>query len=428
MKPAIRIRNLSKSYRLGARREREYHTLREALVKAAVAPWHRLRRLASRAPAPATDAAPLHRVLDDVSFDVQPGEVVGLLGRNGVGKSTLLKVLSRITEPTSGRVELRGRVGSLLEVGVGFHSELTGRENIFLNGAILGMSNREIARKFDEIVAFAEIDEFLDTPAKRYSSGMFMRLAFAVAAHLDPEILLVDEVLAVGDAAFQKKCLGKMREVGRSGRTIVFVSHNMAAVTNLCTRAVLLVDGRVAADGDPQQVAEQYLAAQADGDRADYDLAQSPLRRAGRTPVLRRLQLRNGQEQATSRIPCGGAVLLDFALDFPRPVQAPQLRVDVDNGWGQRVCSVATHLSATALPALEGPCRVRCTVPELALVPGTYTLSLSVGVLHEKPLDQLEQAVTVEVLPHDFYGSGRMPTHGIGQFLVRSQWSVNNTH
>ncbi len=424
MKPAIRIDKLSKSYRLGARDSGEYQTLREILMSATTAPWRRLRRLTGGSGGVAP--APVHTVLKDLSFDVQPGEVVALLGRNGVGKSTLLKIISRITEPTAGRVELRGRIGSLLEVGVGFHTELTGRENIYLNGAILGMGRREIVRKFDEIVAFAEIDEFLDTPAKRYSSGMFMRLAFAVAAHLDPEILLVDEVLAVGDAAFQKKCLGKMREVGRSGRTILFVSHNMAAVTNLCSRAILLAGGKVVADGDPQEVAAQYLAAQAETDRAEYDLANCPARRAGRVPVLQRLCLRGSEGQSTSRFPCGGEVVLDFTLHFPKPLQAPQLRVDVDNGWGQRVCSVATHLSATNLPPLQGACQVRCRIPELALFPGTYTLNLSVGTLHQQPLDQLDQQVALEVLPHDFYGSGRMPTGGIGQFLVRSEWSVQS--
>ena len=195
----------------------------------------------------------------DVSFDVQPGEVIGVVGGNGAGKSTLLKLMSRITSPTEGEIQLRGRVGSLLEVGTGFHPELTGRENVFLNGSILGMGRREIERKFDEIVAFAEVEKFLDTPVKRYSSGMYVRLAFAVAAHLEPEVLLVDEVLAVGDMAFQRKCLGKMGQVSRQGRTILFVSHNMTAVKTLCTRAVLFEGGRLVADGDVDAVVDRYL-------------------------------------------------------------------------------------------------------------------------------------------------------------------------
>ena len=230
MRPAIRVEGLSKQYRVGQPMGR-YRTMREALVSAALAPLHALRR-AWREP-PASEQV---WALKDVSFDVNPGEVVGVIGRNGAGKSTLLKILGRITEPTHGRVTLRGRVGSLLEVGTGFHPELSGRENIFLNGAILGMTRREIARKFDEIVDFSGVERFLDTPVKRYSSGMYMRLAFAVAAHLHPEILLVDEVLAVGDAAFQRKCVKKMQDVGEQGSTVLFVSHNMNAVTRLCPR------------------------------------------------------------------------------------------------------------------------------------------------------------------------------------------------
>jgi lipopolysaccharide transport system ATP-binding protein len=251
MKPIIRIVNVGKEYRIGARQE-AFTNLREAVTAGLRAPFKRLRRNG-------LGAAETFWALKDVSFEVSPGEVLGIIGRNGAGKSTLLKILSRITEPTTGRAEIYGRIGSLLEVGTGFHPELTGRENIFLNGAMLGMKRREISRKFDEIVAFAEIDRFLDTPVKHYSSGMYMRLAFAVAAHLEPEILLVDEVLAVGDAAFQKKCLGKMGEVAKEGRTVLFVSHNMAAVESLCSRVVWLDSGRVKDDGPPNQVVLNYL-------------------------------------------------------------------------------------------------------------------------------------------------------------------------
>src|SRR5262249_26690646 len=225
MKPAIRVENVSKHYRLGTRSRGVTHNLTESIVEGAAGLW---RGLTGRPRG--DDGEDTVWALRDVSLAVQPGEVVGVIGRNGAGKSTLLKILSRITEPTTGRAVVRGRMGSLLEVGTGFHPELTGRENIYLNGSILGMSRGEIDRKFDEIVAFSEIEKFLDTPVKRYSSGMYVRLAFAVAAHLEPEILVVDEVLAVGDAAFQKKCLGKMQEAGRHGQTVVFVSHNMQAV------------------------------------------------------------------------------------------------------------------------------------------------------------------------------------------------------
>lgn len=250
MTPILRVENVGKLYRVGARQE-AYSTLREALTASLRAPFKRLRNGRSN--------GETVWALNDVSFEVQPGEVLGVIGRNGAGKSTLLKILSRITEPTTGRAELFGRVGSLLEVGTGFHPELTGRENIFLNGAVLGMKRTEIARKFDEIVAFAEIDRFLGTPVKHYSSGMYMRLAFAVAAHLEPEILLVDEVLAVGDAAFQKKCLGKMGDVAKEGRTVLFVSHNMTAVKSLCGRTLWLDKGQILEVGASGQVVSDYL-------------------------------------------------------------------------------------------------------------------------------------------------------------------------
>lgn len=251
---AIRVENLGKRYQLGGSGGEQngaaYQTLRESISNGA------RNLIGGGSFRPKTHD---FWALRDVSFDVKQGEVIGIIGRNGAGKSTLLKILSRITEPTTGKVTIRGRVASLLEVGTGFHQELTGRENIFLNGAILGMSRRELKGKFDEIVAFAEVDKFLDTPVKRYSSGMYVRLAFAVAAHLEPEILVVDEVLAVGDSAFQRKCLDKMHDVGQHGRTVFFVSHNMPAITRLCGRAIMLSEGQLVSDGTPQQVVGTYL-------------------------------------------------------------------------------------------------------------------------------------------------------------------------
>lgn len=255
---AIRVEYLSKDYRIGARQQ-AYRTLRDTVSEAALAPFRRVRTLWR---GEASGAAGLHETfwaLRDVSFEIRRGEVVGLIGRNGAGKSTLLKVLSQITEPSAGKVTLYGRVGSLLEVGTGFHGELTGRENIYLNGAILGMRRREVRNKFDAIVDFAEVEQFIDTPVKHYSSGMYLRLAFAVAAHLDPEVLLVDEVLAVGDARFQRKCLQKMQDVGQEGRTVIFVSHSMPAITRLCQRALLLDAGQLQHDGPAPQVVGAYL-------------------------------------------------------------------------------------------------------------------------------------------------------------------------
>lgn len=254
----IRAEQISKRYRIGKRES--YRALRDRLTDVLYAPARRIRSALKGDPAPTSAADNQIWALSEVSFEVRRGEVVGIIGRNGAGKSTLLKILSQITRPTSGRVAVRGRVGSLLEVGTGFHPELTGRENIYLNGAILGMRRDEIRRKFDAIVAFAEVEPFIDTPVKHYSSGMYMRLAFAVAAHLEPEVLVVDEVLAVGDAEFQKKCLGKMGEVGREGRTILFVSHNMAAVRQICQRGIFMHRGRVAAQGEINAIADRYLA------------------------------------------------------------------------------------------------------------------------------------------------------------------------
>ena len=298
MTPAICVESVSKVYRVNhvaGRAHGGYRTLREDLASLAAAPWRRVRRLlgqnGSRTNGESTED---FWGLKDVSIDVQPGEVVGIIGRNGAGKSTLLKILSRITPPTSGRVTIDGRVGSLLEVGTGFHPELTGRENVFMNGSILGMSRREIQEKFDEIVQFAEIEKFLDTPVKRYSSGMYVRLAFAVAAHLEPEILIIDEVLAVGDTEFQKKCLGKMQDVAGHGRTVLFVSHNMTAVESLCTRSVLMRNGRVHADGKTDDVIADYVS---DADvRADgcFDLSSRSTRPQNILPIIKKLQLYSG--------------------------------------------------------------------------------------------------------------------------------------
>ncbi|HUK77393.1 MAG TPA: ABC transporter ATP-binding protein, partial [Thermoleophilia bacterium] len=266
MSTAVSISGLGKRYMIGAAQQRA-QTLRDAITQVATRPIRRLRNLGS-----STGNVSSIWALRDVSFDVDAGQVVGIIGRNGAGKSTLLKILTRITEPTKGRVEIYGRVGSLLEVGTGFHAELSGRENIYLNGAILGMTRAEIGRKFDDIVEFSEISEFLDTPVKRYSTGMYVRLAFAVAAHLEPEILLVDEVLSVGDVAFQRKCLGQMGAIAGSGRTVFLVSHNMGAVRGLCTRVVEIEGGQLVADGPPGEIVNKYIAKQLAGSGAVLDL------------------------------------------------------------------------------------------------------------------------------------------------------------
>ncbi|MGI8997447.1 MAG: ABC transporter ATP-binding protein [Pyrinomonadaceae bacterium] len=294
MRPIIKVQNLSKQFRLGTG-QASYLTLREALTGAVRAPLDRLRR--HRQSADDTFWA-----LKNISFNVEHGEIVGIVGRNGAGKSTLLKILSRITEPTAGRVDLYGRVGSLLEVGTGFHPELSGRENLYLNGAILGMSHSEIERQFDEIVAFAEVERFIDTPVKRYSSGMYLRLAFAVAAHLNPEILIVDEVLAVGDAQFQKKCLGKMSDVSRQGRTILFVSHNMDAVRKLCNRAVLLERGEINTMGATDVVLKKYLET---GVKASATYQIQPPKSENLPGYAYQLEVEDGKGTPAAAIPVG---------------------------------------------------------------------------------------------------------------------------
>ena len=320
--PIIQIEALGKRYRLG-QRQAAYKTLRESLRDLVRTPFQRRRR----------EEQQHIWAVRDVSFDVQRGEVVGVIGRNGAGKTTLLKILSRITEPTEGRVVLAGRVASLLEVGTGFHPELTGRENVYLNGAILGMTKREIDGKFDEIVAFAEIEKFLDTPVKRYSSGMYVRLAFAVAAHLEPEILLVDEVLAVGDASFQKKCLAKMEHVGQAGRTVLFVSHNMPAVTRLCSRTVLIDAGRVLADGPSHEVVHAYLGSDlgTTARREWPDAASAPGNEVCR---LRGVRVRTAGDAARDAVDIRQAVGIEIEFDVLEPghVLTPNLHFFNEEG------------------------------------------------------------------------------------------------
>ena len=311
--PIITVENLSKRYLLGHQTARD-EGLRHALERIVSGPQKWLTERKERR----KQAVEEFWALKDVSFEVRPGDVVGIIGRNGAGKSTLLKILSRITEPTSGRISIDGRVASLLEVGTGFHQELTGRENIFLNGAILGMNKAEIKRKFDEIVAFSEVEQFLDTPVKRYSSGMYVRLAFAVAAHLDPEILIVDEVLAVGDAAFQKKCLGKMQEVSTRGRTVLFVSHNMPVVESLTQRAILLHDGRVRQDGPTPSVVGSYLANAAE--LGGKNLHNWKGRRGDGPQKLSLLETRDATGQVKTVFRPGEKVVLRFEVDSPKHI------------------------------------------------------------------------------------------------------------
>jgi lipopolysaccharide transport system ATP-binding protein len=367
LSPAISVRHLSKRYRIGERARLD-GSFREMLVNV-------VKTAARRAHA----SSPVSRgeaflALDDVSFDVEPGEVMAVIGRNGAGKSTLLKVLSRITPPTSGRAELRGRVASLLEVGTGFHPELTGRENVFLNGAILGMRRAEIRRKFDAIVEFAEVARFIDTPVKHFSSGMYLRLAFAVAAHLDGEILLVDEVLAVGDAAFQKKCLGKMRDVSRGGRTVLFVSHNMTAVSALCTRAIVMSGGRAAFDGPAREGIRQYLGMHQAAAASDWVVGRLPRasEELGTLVRLDRVAVGSARSDGFRFGEC-----LRFRLDVSAFVTAEiQCAIGLDDIFGSRVVTFSSDQEPiTAAPGARYELEV--TVPAFGLRPGSYLLSAS---------------------------------------------------
>lgn len=364
---AIKVENLGKAYRLGSMAERP-ETLVQAgfnMLKAPVRNYRRLRNLDTFSTD--RDADDILWALNDVSFDIQRGEVVGFVGRNGAGKSTLLKILSRITEPTTGRIEIRGRVSSLLEVGTGFHPELSGRENVYMNGTILGMKKAEIDRKFDEIVDFSGVERFLDTPVKRYSSGMKVRLAFAVAAHLEPEILIIDEVLAVGDAEFQKKCLGKMEDVAGGGRTVLFVSHNMSAIQNLCGRAISLIQGQVCNDGPTDAVIEDYL--ERFRGEASSGFLNNDMRKTSSTARLSTGRLLDAKGNETSN-PCAGEPTT-FELDYTNAQEGTKAMVVVFINNQQNI--VITQVKTPEPITLGKSGTVRFTLKDTPLPIGKYT-------------------------------------------------------
>jgi lipopolysaccharide transport system ATP-binding protein len=355
--------------------------------------------------------------LRDVDFEIKRGDVVGIIGRNGAGKSTLLKVLSRITEPTEGRAEIRGRVSSLLEVGTGFHPELTGRENVFLNGAILGMTRAEIRRKFDEIVDFAGVEKFIDTPIKRFSSGMQVRLAFAVAAYLEPEILIVDEILAVGDAEFQRKCIGRMQDIGSGGRTVLFVSHNRAAITSFCKSAVYLKDGKVFYNGSVSNSFAKY-----DQDRLSE--LQAPIEdrkvRIG-SGSARLKDISFGCNEALGRLSSGERASFKLRI-WSQCSQAAEVSIDFYDPSAQPVFTVNTNHSLGLLHLSEGGNEVVCEINELPLLPGRYIIGVRVGASGEH-YDWVREVAEISVEPSDVFGNGKLPVHGI--VYVRSNWHIS---
>ena len=356
--------------------------------------------------------------LKDLDFEVNSGEVIGIVGRNGAGKSTLLKILSRIVKPTAGHVEIRGRVGSLLEVGTGFHPELTGRENIFLNGSILGMSRREISRRFDEIVAFSEVEAFLDTPVKRYSSGMYVKLAFGVAAHLEPEILLVDEVLAVGDVKFQKKCLGKMREVGRSGRTVLFVSHNIPALEALCTRCILLANGHVKDQGEVRAILTQYYEDGEDRTSGSRDLTEHTGRTRDSTPLMSKVTLSDGTQSPVSLIRMGTTLSIHVDFDVKGAPIQPVLGVVIKTSLGNPVFGVNNlFIPGFEFNHISSHGTISCHLDRLPLIRGTYLIDLyltSSPFGHQRNLDTVLEAIAFEVVPADVFASGKLPPEVAG--------------
>jgi lipopolysaccharide transport system ATP-binding protein len=410
-KAVISVRDLGKKYRLGA--TIRHDTLRDVFA-------HRFSSLFHHNKGPRTkDHEDDFWALKDVSFDVPQGEVVGIIGSNGAGKSTLLKILSQITEPTTGEIRIRGRVASLLEVGTGFHPELSGRENIFLNGAILGMSRTEIKNKFDEIVAFSEIEKFIDTPVKRYSSGMYVRLAFAVAAHLEPEILMVDEVLAVGDIKFQKKCLGKMGMVSRSGRTIFFVSHNMEAILSLCSSVYVIQNGSISAPLTPEEGVRRYL-----GSNQSIPLNErSRLQLSRRSPIIHHITIRDDNGHQNS-VQTGQGVNFDIELRNFSDTSGLFCSIAICNQRNQRIVLFHMRYHANSILRPSNNARVACHVPFLPLIPGSYYVEIIVGD-GISVIEKVEQAAQLEVIYNDILGTGRLPNSKQGCIILPCEWKSN---
>jgi len=408
---ALSAENLSKSFKIAHERNGlvGHRTLYDDLVSLP-------RRLVARLRRTGKSTSETFWALKDVSLEIEKGEVVGIIGPNGAGKSTLLKILTRITEPTSGTADIYGRVGALLEVGTGFHPDLTGRENVFMNGAILGMSRTEIKSKFDEIVAFAEIEKFLDTPVKRYSSGMYVRLAFAVAAHLEPEILLVDEVLAVGDAGFQKKCLGKMDEVShREGRTVLFVSHNMAAIRSLCGRALLLQSGRMSFLGETDTAIEQYLR----GKRVNGSDFYSD-------EIINKLEILNIRGERSISFGAGESITISAILSPPYPLYHPRLGFGILNSYSERLTTLHTDFQLKNGWKLDSETQVRVHWRDCKLCPGTYKLMAALYDANQK-VRVWDDLATITIEASDYFLTGKLPKTGPqGWFLSDAEWEMTS--
>ena len=410
---AIRAEDLGKTYRIDHEGKAGYRTLRESLMSMATRP---LRRTGGRE----------HETiwaLRDVSFEVRRGEALGIIGRNGAGKSTLLRILSRITQPTTGKAEVFGRLGSLLEVGTGFHPELTGRENIFLNGAILGMRRREIQARFDEIVAFAETERFLDTPVKHYSTGMYMRLAFAVAAHLETDILVVDEVLAVGDTAFQAKCLGKMEEVAGLGRTVIFVSHNLAAVTQLCENAILLDGGQMLAHDAAAVVVSAYLSS---GNRAAQVDLDAVRRRPSTAPVrFVSAALLDSQGRVCQDFPMGSDLQIQFRLRYEIADTPTRLAISIRTADGLPITLTADVDAGFVAPVGQREPQITVRIPDVRFYPGEYRLTLWVSDgANQEVYDSAEDCLMFRITDGGRLTFRRLPRQW-GIVFLTPTWSLD---
>lgn len=423
---AVKIEGLSKSYLVGhntARTER-YTALRDVIARNVRNLARTTRDLVAGRPAIQGDELEEFWALKDISFEIKRGDTIGIIGRNGAGKSTLLKILSRITEPTTGQVAIDGRVASLLEVGTGFHPELTGRENIFLNGAILGMSRAEIKRKFDEIVAFAEVEKFLDTPVKRYSSGMYVRLAFSVAAHLEPEILIVDEVLAVGDAAFQKKCLGKMGDVARAGRTVLFVSHQMAAVQTLCGSCILLGQGELKYYGETRDTIERYLS-ELEQEVINGKISELP-RSGDGSVILTSFSVENEAGEIVSSICSGDNVTLSFGYRTQGKSNPDNLSLgfSLHDKYGDRLAIFYSHYAGHLFDLTKASGKISCQIKKFPLSTGLYYVGSRIQ-RNEIEVDWPKGFIGhITVENGAFYKRGHFGTEGIGPLLIDGEWTL----
>ena len=405
---AVSVRGLSKSYIIAHQGERHVTLAEQLLAKA--------RRPFARAPKETFWA------LKDVEFDIQKGDVVGIIGRNGAGKSTLLKIVSRITEPTAGQIDLYGRVGSLLEVGTGFHPELTGRENVFLNGAILGMTKAEIRKQFDAIVDFAGVEQFLDTPVKRYSSGMYVRLAFSVAAHLQSEILVVDEVLAVGDHEFQTKCLAKMQSVSDDGRTVLLVSHNMNSIRSLCNCAILLSSGAIECISDPGDACTRYNTTQnkTDGEDLDSNYIGRPIADRIRCKAVR---FRSIDGNSIAVAPSGTPFEIEVDYYATESAKGITVGVDIDSLDGHRLATLYSGFRSEEFDIEAGHGRFICTITSLPLFPDRYRLNVMIGRQYDL-CDFVRNATTLEIEQRDIFGTGKLPERAHGAVVSGFAWRI----